>query len=311
MKNKDKYVTILLNIHGGGWMQGNKADVYETSKSPLYKDFIIATMSYTLVNGDYKEYNIFRIIDEITAVIKTLKQFLIKLGFNGNKLELILGGGSAGAHLSLLYSYMIKKPLIPIKFVLNFVAPVILDPDNFLTTKPDDQPLENIEPNNIKEAKEEGLIIPMNGSATGVEMRNIYLINFMNGWLGRPLNDSIDEIFSDIDKMIIDKTSDIYKELFNKTSYAYPINYVTKESIPTLCAYGGKDEYVGVAQYAKLKEAFMNKSNDNISLVYFKYGKHDAFYNNTGEYGKNTTAKFFEEYMNYLYKYLDSYKKNN
>ena len=90
MKNKDKYVTIVLNIHGGGWMQGNKADVYETSKSPLYKDFIVATMSYTLVNGDYKEYNIFRIIDEITAVIKSLKQFLIKLGFNGNKLELIL-----------------------------------------------------------------------------------------------------------------------------------------------------------------------------------------------------------------------------
>ena len=70
--------------------------------------FIVTTMSYTLLNGKYKEYNIFRIIDEITAVLKTLKRFLKEQGFDENKLELIISGGSAGAHLSTLYGYMIK-----------------------------------------------------------------------------------------------------------------------------------------------------------------------------------------------------------
>ena len=99
--------------------------------------------------------------------------------------------------------------------------------------------------------------------------------------------------------MIINKNSSIFKERFNKASYAFPINYVTEESIPTLCLYGGKDEEVGVAQYAKLKEAFMNKLNDNISLVYFKYGKHNIFYNNTGEYGKATGEKLVKNCPNF------------
>lgn len=46
--------------------------------------FLIATMSYTLSNGYYKEYNLFRIIDKIHAVLKTLKQFLIYKGYDGN-----------------------------------------------------------------------------------------------------------------------------------------------------------------------------------------------------------------------------------
>ena len=35
----------------------------------------------------------------------------------------------------------------------------------------------------------------MNGNETGVIMDNIYLIYFMNGWLGRPLREDFDKIF--------------------------------------------------------------------------------------------------------------------
>ena len=104
-------------------------------------------------NGKYKEYNIFRIIDEITAVLSTLKRFLINKGFDGNKLELIIQGGSAGAHLSLLYSYMIKNSPIPIKFIFNGVAPISVNPDDFLTTLPGSEPLEDIGPEEIKKQK--------------------------------------------------------------------------------------------------------------------------------------------------------------
>ena len=37
------------------------------------KNFIIATMSHTLLNGQYKEFNVIRIIDEIDAVLRILK----------------------------------------------------------------------------------------------------------------------------------------------------------------------------------------------------------------------------------------------
>ena len=70
----------------------------------------------------------FRIIDEITSTIKGIKIFLKKKGFDENKLEMAKGGTSAGAHLSLLYSYMIKNPPIPIKFIYNMVGPVIFEP---------------------------------------------------------------------------------------------------------------------------------------------------------------------------------------
>ncbi len=67
--------------------------------------YISANMEYTLLKGQYPESNIYRIMDEITACIKAIKTYLINLGFNGNKLKLAIGGYSAGAHLTLLYSY--------------------------------------------------------------------------------------------------------------------------------------------------------------------------------------------------------------
>ena len=54
-QNKTNYQTIVLNIHGGGWMGGKKANVLETYKSGLFKNFILASMSYTILNGNYKE----------------------------------------------------------------------------------------------------------------------------------------------------------------------------------------------------------------------------------------------------------------
>ena len=113
-EKKSNYKTIVLNIHGGGWMGGNKIDVTQQCNNENFKNFIFATMSYTLLNGSYVQYNIFRILDEISAVLRTMKRFLINKGFDGNKLELIIMGGSAGAHLALLYSKILR-------FLLNLL----------------------------------------------------------------------------------------------------------------------------------------------------------------------------------------------
>ena len=111
-------------IHGGGWVHGEKMNVKEICKNLEKYAFISASMSYTLLNSTYKETNMFRLIDEITSTIKGIKSLLKKEGFDENKLELAIGGGSAGAYLSMLYSYMIKNHPIPIRFIYNGVGPV-------------------------------------------------------------------------------------------------------------------------------------------------------------------------------------------
>ena len=310
MKNKTNYTTILLDIHGGAWIAGNKNDASTLCKNDLTKNFIVATMSHTLLNGQYKEYNLFRIIDEIDAALKTLKNFLIKKGFEENKLEVIMKGGSSGAHLCLLYSYMIKNPPIPIKFIINNVGPVTLDPQYFLQTKPNDPPLENIDPESIDKAINQNLLIPMNGSATGVDVNNTILIICMNVWLGKYLSDSFDEIFINQKTGELNKSNEKYIDLINKAKFGNPTTYVEKDSVPTICLYGGKDSMDGVMQYYLLKKKFDEKKNDKIALVYFKKGTHNVFANAEGEYGKIMMQKYNEIIHSFYRKYLDSYNKN-
>lgn len=222
-KNLTNYKTIFLSIHGGAWVEGIKEDALEMCKAYESTGFLIATMSYTLLNGQYKDYNLFRIIDEITAVLKTLKQFLIDKGYDENKLELIMQGGSAGAHLSLLYSYMIKSPPIPIKFIVNIVGPVTLDPDYWLAIKQDEDPLENIEIKDIENAINDGKIVQMNGTYDNTSIDNVILVYLMNSWIGRVRTSDLDEIFLDLNRKEINKTNEKYQELLRKTENGYPI----------------------------------------------------------------------------------------
>ena len=129
-KQKDKFNQILLFIHGGAWIGGNKEDIEFLCSRYTKMGFITATMGYTLLLEKYKEYNIFRILDEITACIESIKEQLKQQGFNENKLEIAIGGISAGGHLALLYSYsMLNISSIPIKFVIDYVGPASLEPE--------------------------------------------------------------------------------------------------------------------------------------------------------------------------------------
>ena len=90
--------------------------------------YITATMSYTLLIENFTDYNIFKIMDEITACIQNIKEQLISRHFDGDKLELALGGTSAGGHIALLYTYSITNSPIPIKFLIDIVGPVSIEP---------------------------------------------------------------------------------------------------------------------------------------------------------------------------------------
>ena len=167
--------------------------------------------------------------------------------------------------------------------------------------------LENNDPDTINEAKNEGRLIHMNGTETHVQTDNVELVMGMNLFLGRKGNSNFDEIFINIDTREINETSEKYQELLEKTRFAYPITYITNTSIPSLCAYSGKDERLGVAHYALLKETFDANNNTNIDGVYFRYGSHNPFDDPT-DYGKNATIVFNELLGYYMMTYLDTFK---
>lgn len=290
-KRKKKYNKIILNIHGGCWVGGDKEGYQEQCQTKAKEGFICSGMDYTLLNY-YNNSNIFRIIDEITAVLQNIKEILIKEGFDGNKLEIYLTGGSAGAHLSMLYGYWIKNSPIPIKFIVNQIGPVTLEPDHFIKPINIDEPLNSIEPADIEEAQKNGKIEIIKRDKYNISPT--FLVMIMNIFLGGKLTDDLGDIIIDFDAMEINVESENYKKMFNKVQIAFPVNHIDENTIPTLCFYGGKDIDVGIGQYSYLKRAFEEKNNNNIVLVYSKYSSHEEF-DTKSEEGKVSIQKYYDQ----------------
>lgn len=102
---------IILFIHGGGWSQGGKYGHYDDCKYFSNLGYVCATMNYRFVSDSL---TVFDELDDITSALKKIKEECEKYSVNAEKV--ILSGGSAGSHLSLLYSYTRKDeaPVTPV-----------------------------------------------------------------------------------------------------------------------------------------------------------------------------------------------------
>ena len=269
-QRKNKLNKVILDIHGGAWFGGDKSDESEVEicKSLSKLGFISASLDYTLLDIErYSNINIYRLVDEIFAAVKNLKTFLKNEGFDEQKLELCLIGSSAGAHLSLLYSYLIKNSPIPVKFVVNMVGPVTLEPQYFFKVINIDEPLDSVDQESIDKAKSESKIEKLL-----LSMPLVYL----NIWVGENITANMTEMYNDENNEVkID--SEIYKTKLEKAKYAFPINHIEKDTIPTLCIYAGKDVDIGIGHYSLLKSHFKQKGNENIELIYSKNSSHNVF----------------------------------
>ena len=269
--NKDikKNGHIILFIHSGGWRFGSKEEMSDFCIVTSSIGYITANIGYTLLSQEYKKYNpnIFRILDEITACIENIKIILGKEGFNTDKLEIAIGGASAGGHLSLLYTYLMKNSPIPIKFIIDFVGPVTLEFEYFIKVKNQNELLENIDTSDIENA------IKMN--KTERLHSDMKLLYYMNSFTGNKTSE--EDLKNMIENDRINKDNDKYKEMFNFIEYAFPVKYVNKESPPILCVYGGKDEEIGIGHYSYLKSKYAQSNNNKIELIYSKNALHNVF----------------------------------
>ena len=274
-EKKDKYNRIILFIHGGAWIAGEKEQMELWCRTYGSLGFITATMGYTILMNKYEEANIFRMIDEITAAIKSIKKVLINNGFDGDKLEMAISGGSAGGHLALLYPYGFgKNSAIPIKFVINMCGPVTLDDYYYIQLKNFNDTLDNIDSNSIKKGKKEGKVIPMSELTPDITCKQL-LVVVLNLFLGRDKFEDLDQLYDEKNDAIIH--SEKYYEIFKKINYSLPIFYIDKNTIPTLNIYGGRDNIVGIGHYSYLEDQFLEHNNKNFTLVYSRYAGHDPF----------------------------------
>lgn len=121
-------IGMVLFIHGGAWIQGDKEGYREGSAYCATGLGIAgATMNYRYISEDT---DINDIIDDIDAALAKIKAKGNEVGVSINRV--LLTGDSAGAHLSLLYAYSKKAtaPITPVAVVSNS-GPTDLYDDNF------------------------------------------------------------------------------------------------------------------------------------------------------------------------------------
>ena len=294
-KNKDNYNGIFLFINGKLWTEGNKEYLAPLAQIYAQSGYITAVMDYTFLNDNYKDHNIFRILDEVTACIENIKEELNNMGFNKTKLELAIGGYSSGAHIGMLYSYLLRNTPLPIKFIINIAGPVTLDPQIWKKLKKENDTLENIEPSDIEKALNESKII----DAVDDEFS---MLNYMNDFIGKKYNDS--ELKEMIENKKIKIDNEKYKELLKMVKFAFPSYYAINNIIPTLCVYGGNDSIIGVSQYAFLKSN--SKSiKDKIKIIYSRYADHYVI-NYSTENGINAMREMHYQILNFAKLYFSS-----
>ena len=271
--NKTQYNKILLFIHGGAWVRGDKSDLNPLCKNFANNGYITASMAHTFLNDTNNNSSIFRILDEVASVIKNIKKNLKDKGFNETKLELAIGGYSSGAHIALLYAYSYKNSPIKIKFVINILAPVTLESKYYYKIKNSNVTLDDIEEETLNKYIKENKVEPMNNS--------LALTKYMNLFLGNKENDNITEMLKDPEKKEIDTDNQKYKDLLKRAKFGFPTYYVDINTVPTICLYTGKDITIGIKHYSYLKSMFEKKGNDKIELIYLKSLPHYIYLNTT------------------------------
>ncbi len=127
-KNSDGEIGLVLFIHGGAWIAGDK-DGYKGGISYCANSMGLAgaALNYRYLSDDISLHDI---VADIDAALEKIKSTAADNGININKV--LLTGSSAGAHLSMLYAYKCKDTA-PIKpaAVFSYCGPTDLYDTNF------------------------------------------------------------------------------------------------------------------------------------------------------------------------------------
>jgi len=126
--NDDVVRPMVLFIHGGSWIGGDK------SMMRLYRD-VFVDAGYIYVSMNYQLMltgaNFENMLSDIRLAINYMKSNAGFLKLDTTQMAIM--GVSAGGHLGLLYAY-VKTSSIPIDLVIGIVPPVDFTDPNFVNT---------------------------------------------------------------------------------------------------------------------------------------------------------------------------------
>jgi len=201
-KNRDSVKTIFMIIHGGGWKAGRKSDItgFTFSLMKRFPQSAFANINYRLATET--RFGLPNQTDDIQNAINYL------VGIAPIKSKFVLLGNSAGAHLSMLYSYRLGEKE-KIKAVVNIVGPSDLSDPNF---------------------------------------KNYSDYSFVENHL--------------VDPATIPKGNSM-------GNFASPVNWVNKNSPPTISFYGNNDQVIPLSQKGIL-DSVLNKNGILINLTNFR-----------------------------------------
>ena len=120
---------LVLFIHGGAWISGDKKDYYDSCKIYSSYGYLSATMNYRYASEDVTCEDI---LNDITNAITFIKDYVSSYDIDVD--GLMLGGHSAGGHLSLLYGYKCKDiSPVPVKGIISLAGPTDLTHKSYYT----------------------------------------------------------------------------------------------------------------------------------------------------------------------------------
>ena len=271
----DKH-TVILFIHGGAWVSGFKTDVNPYVHEFANRGYITATIKYTLLKKtmDNPALSIFRDLDEIDACITSIKNVLVELGFDITKTELVIGGASSGAHLSMLYAFSRGNTCVfPIKFIVDAVGPVDIKPESWKRFRVEsDAALDGgLTASAIEAQNAAGNIGRLPVAGEDYVWCDYQTMRIANGMCGIPFTlEQVRETTDDAQDQILypnEASISMTKPGGGEDQLSVTYWMDATKNIPMVCAYAGKDTVVGINQYARLETAL-----DTYAI------KHEFFY---------------------------------
>lgn len=112
---------LIILVHGGGWMAGDKKDADFMAEACFANGINVVNINYRLAT-DQVHYQ--EMIEDIDAVIALLHEKAGEWSIRTSKI--VFWGGSAGAHLSLLYAYNYDQREV-VSLVMTLGGPTKLD----------------------------------------------------------------------------------------------------------------------------------------------------------------------------------------
>lgn len=131
--SQDARYPVVLTLHGGEWMSGDKTTLKQYTTTVLAANCIHVNMNYRLIDdGIPPEAEI--PYEEMLNDIEAALDFLV---LNAEQYQIdttraAIAGYSSGGHLALLYAYTRTDASIPIKLVISEAGPAnFMDPKTF------------------------------------------------------------------------------------------------------------------------------------------------------------------------------------